>query len=170
MRSALDLGALVPRSPGSGRPLRRVSLQEHLEPGTRRGGGHAPSQASSSPERSSADARWNAAGSTPSETWFFIVGGLTVPWPLPAACKLGLEAWPWGSWAARTGPPSCPPTGGQGPGTSSRLTHLGQEGLAGAPGGRQGGPHPAPVRGRDVASLGLFPHLESRHVTGWGPG
>lgn len=37
---------------------------------------------------------WNAAGSAPLVMWFFIVGGLTVLWLLPAACELGRRAWP----------------------------------------------------------------------------
>lgn len=35
--------------------------------------------------------RWKAAGSAPLVMWFFIVGGLTVPRPLPAARELGIR-------------------------------------------------------------------------------
>lgn len=34
----------------------------------------------------------NAAGSTPLVMWFFIVGGLIVPRPLPADCELGIRS------------------------------------------------------------------------------
>lgn len=87
-------------------------------------------------------------------TWFFIVGGLTVPWPLPAASELGIRAGPSRGLA---GGAACVaglllPAAGSGGHGAPRAPWLGGRppGLGRGPGGPQSlsGP-PSPVWGTD---------------------
>lgn len=66
--------------------------------------------------------------------WFFIVGGLTVPRPLPADRKLRIRGLAPGAGVAGTGPPPRPPAVGQGPGTISQPSPSGQRASWGPPG------------------------------------